>query len=758
MSTTMDQLSSTENWPASQSGESNSSNDSKPVDVCKNLENSDHKTNESSVRTYDLIAEEPEEDISQSESVEQLSESLSKLESVGNSVEMERKSNVNNNNNSFQAEARKKATVNLRNLKNDLMSRSIQTSQFSEVANLKNANAIKKQQPVKVVEPSFLNKLKKEGELQKPVYVLYPDYVLPNLDFLNEKQDDIAKVLLMPQRPAKLVSAEKKRPFSCNDLEMLKKRGFNHVRDWDSLNFLLPQEYRKLLSEVPEVSEHIKTNIKEKPSFMHNKYTKRRPLSCDLNSLNQTNVSSSSSTATQPSSGYRGSSSLLTDSQNSPAATNLNPLFVYRYDSVTSSETSFTTTTTTAPPLPLRCVSLPQGDAVPPRPPLPRGILRKGLEKGDATKRYSTYETSEEELIEDVAYKRKSFPEPYYLQRNKRFSETEDEGVDAGTSSSSLSENQENELNVKPEFLLSNISNDELAQLEEFLKISGISSSDEEHSEESLMQLRSYVSKFLSLKINQDAAEHFGGKKSVSFAEKVNVLPKYLDANKFMAPNNSPNVSAFVQQKHYQSKNLVDMPICEENEGSPNYSSPQTTPVHHHIKHSSDYNLTQKKSLVDAVSDAVDQLMHHFSSASNQMELNHLGDSCLNPTCAKIALTALCPALYAVLSDGLKPNLETSFGAITNSVWQVVEASAQQGPLTKALNELVMRINGEDVITEGLVKFNAFVFGLLNVRSLDAWASYLRTRESVLKKHYTADSLLVLSHTGARMSVQCWTI
>ena len=47
-----------------------------------------------------------------------------------------------------------------------------------------------------------------------------------------------------------------------------------------------------------------------------------------------------------------------------------------------------------------------------------------------------------------------------------------------------------------------------------------------------------------------------------------------------------------------------------------------------------------------------------------------------------------------------------------------------------------------------LVKFNAFIFGLLNVRSLDAWTSYLRTRESVLKKHYTADSLLVLSHTG----------
>lgn len=82
------------------------------------------------------------------------------------------------------------------------------------------------------------------------------------------------------------------------------------------------------------------------------------------------------------------------------------------------------------------------------------------------------------------------------------------------------------------------------------------------------------------------------------------------------------------------------------------------------------------------------------------------GDSAIDPTSAKLALTTLCPALYAVFSDGLKPCLETSFGAINNSVWQVVEASSQQGPLTKALNDLVMKINSEDVISEGLGEFN----------------------------------------------------
>ncbi|KAJ3641779.1 hypothetical protein Zmor_028257 [Zophobas morio] len=742
MSTTMDQLSSTENWPGSQSDESNCS-EGKPPETLKM--SVDQKTNESSVRTYDLIAEEPEEEMSRSESVEQLSESISKIDSVGNSFERTSpESHFNlNNNNSYLTESHKCDQKHKKAFENELMNRSIQTSQFSEITSLKNAHktSANNKQGVKVVEPSFLNKLKQEGEMQKPVYVLYPNYVLPNLDFLNEKQEDMANVLLVPQEAPNVKAALKKRPFSCNDVEMLKKKGFSHVKDWDSLNFLLPQEYKRILADVPEISEHIK------PSFAHAVKTKRRPFSCEY----AANSSSSSSTATQPSSGYRGSSTILSDSQNSPApVTNLNPLFVYRYDSVTSSEASLLNSErqrsiTTAPPLPTRCVSLQQGDHIPPRPPLPKSILRK--EKGD-NKRYSLYETSEEDLTEDTLYKRKSLQEPYFL-RTKRFSETEDEGVDAGTSSSSVDEHHESLRTTSPnhqktDFLLSNISTDELVQLEEFLKLSGISTSDnEEMTEENLMQLRSYVGKFLSLKINQEGAEHFGGKKTVSFAEKVNVLPKYLETKQFVAPNNSPNVSAFVHHKNYYTKTLVDMPICEESEGSPNYCSPQATPIH-----KQNLNLVEKRSLVNAVTDAVEQLINHFSSATNQADLNALGDSSMNPSCAKLALSTLCPALYAVLSDGLKPSLESSFGAINNSVWQVVEASAQQGPLTKALNELVMRINSEDAITEGLVKFNAFVFGLLNVRSLDAWMSYLKTRESILKKHYCKDSLLIMAHTG----------
>lgn len=754
MSTGLDHSSSqSDNWPASQSDESNISNANHapgpPKECFEDSLLMDQRPPEP-LRTYESILEEEE---SRTDATDAIDGSM--LSNNNGSMEYEkrlrsRSTSTNGNprrNNSISSSGGSGSFTKSAKLKVPihLMNKSIQTSQFeTKSAPYKlNTTTAHSKEPYRVVEPSFLNKLKQEGEVHKPVYILYPNYVLPDLDFLEK--EEVAKVFLMPHKMQK--PAPKSRPFSCNDLETLKRKGFNHVQDWDSLNFLLPAECKQILSDVPEIAHHLRTHgaRPEKPSFAKLKRASR-PVSCDCTgyeragSAERTNISSSSSTGTGPSSGYRGSSSQLSESQNSPAPqNNFNPLFVYRYDSVTSSEASLmgsekrsitTTAPSTAPPLPKRGISLPETKEVaPPRPPLPRGILRKGIEnklKAGQTKRYSMFEMNEDDILNEVQNKRHSLQDAY-LPRHKRLSETEDEGVDAGTSSSSLDEptafRSQSPL-IKHDVLFQNISTEELVQLEEFLKMSGISTSDSDDiNEESMLQLRSYVSKFLSLKINQDP-----NRKCVSFAEKVNVLPKAV-------PNNSPNVSALLQQRHQHGKALVDMPICEEGESTPEMSN-------------SPARKNSKASLIQGVSDAVEKVIQHFSAATNQTELNQLGDSQVNPQCAKAALNYLCPALYAVLSDGLKPNLETSFGAIGNSVWQVVEASAQQGPLTKALNELVMRINGEDVITEGVVKFNAFVFGLLNVRSLDAWFSYMRTRESVLKKHYEADSLLLMSHTG----------
>ncbi|CAH0673988.1 unnamed protein product [Spodoptera exigua] len=723
-------------------------------------------------------------------------------------------------------------------LEADTIDKSIQTSSM-QLSNMSQREIFK------VVEPSFLEKLK-EGDCEKPVFVLYPSYTLPDISFLNGRPNIYLNPLKVNVSPRSSESKKNrlqvkgKRPFSCNDLEMLKKKGLGHIKDWDSLNFLLPMECKQLLSEVPELMQHIKE--KEGVQKCGDKYcsaspasrSKNRPTSCDCNNLvgNTTTVSSSSSTATQPSSGYRGSSTMLTDSsaQNSPApAGAFNPLFVYRYDSATSSEASGVNNDGQRinPSIPKRSLSLAdqsripkQGELAPPRPPLPKSILRKSMDKtrksSTHTKRYSMFEM--DDLIQDPVVcmtaatehktKRRSLQEPYYLQNQtmdyrknndiaaKRLSQQfldaaekdadyneyyPDEGV--GTESS-LESGKSNELKFhrphtpplpKPrtkqmeytEFPPPGalISSADLQQLEEFLKHSGFNCLNmDEWDQNQVQKVRNQVSKFLQMKRsqeeNQRSTESSGSscnsKKSVSFAQKSEATKAESQSQlkpmedvkgvSLTTPPNSPNISAVIAQRLYQGKNLAEIPICEEAEVSPDEFG---SPLHHDARGKYDViDVSQKRALVSNVTDAVEMLIQHFSSATDQAELAFLGDSKESPVCAKIALNALCPALYAIFRDGLKENIETSFGAVNNSVWQMVEATARQGPITKSLNELVLRINSEDAVIEGLVKFNAFILGLLNAQSVDAWVSYIRTRESILAKHYSPDSLILAGCVG----------
>lgn len=129
-----------------------------------------------------------------------------------------------------------------------------------------------------------------------PVYICYPSYTLPDLRFLEQHRPK-NPVILMPQR-YKIGSGKGlyrtqtsmqcpgnngagsnnngvfhqygniprgRRPLSCNDIEELRCRDLSHVKDWPSLNFLLPKEYQAILAEIkpPEKREQRDDSEKE---------------------------------------------------------------------------------------------------------------------------------------------------------------------------------------------------------------------------------------------------------------------------------------------------------------------------------------------------------------------------------------------------------------------------------------------------------------------------------------------------------------
>uniref|UniRef100_A0A8C9NCD0 RUN domain-containing protein n=1 Tax=Serinus canaria TaxID=9135 RepID=A0A8C9NCD0_SERCA len=64
--------------------------------------------------------------------------------------------------------------------------------------------------------------------------------------------------------------------------------------------------------------------------------------------------------------------------------------------------------------------------------------------------------------------------------------------------------------------------------------------------------------------------------------------------------------------------------------------------------------------------------------ARNLVQKAQLGDSRLNPDVGHLLLHTLCPALYALVEDGLKPfQKDVITGQRKNSPWSVVEASVK---------------------------------------------------------------------------------
>ena len=77
----------------------------------------------------------------------------------------------------------------------------------------------------------------------------------------------------------------------------------------------------------------------------------------------------------------------------------------------------------------------------------------------------------------------------------------------------------------------------------------------------------------------------------------------------------------------------------------------------------------------------------------------------------------LCPALSAIMRDGLKTEVITSFGRMKTNVWRVIEAVIRQGPSFgggAATSDLVMLLNAKFPASgDDHRKFAGFVAGLL---------------------------------------------
>ncbi|KAM8800755.1 AP-4 complex accessory subunit RUSC2 isoform 2-T4 [Rhynchonycteris naso] len=159
-------------------------------------------------------------------------------------------------------------------------------------------------------------------------------------------------------------------------------------------------------------------------------------------------------------------------------------------------------------------------------------------------------------------------------------------------------------------------------------------------------------------------------------------------------------------------------------------------------------DLLQKKGLVKAVNTAVDLIVAHFGTSRDPGVKAKLGNSSVSPNVGHLVLKYLCPAVRAVLEDGLKAFvLDVIIGQRKNMPWSVVEASTLLGPSTKVLHGLYNKVSQFPELTSHTMRFNAFILGLLNIRSLEFWFNHLYNHEDIIQTHYQPWGFLSAAHT-----------
>ncbi|XP_041356371.1 uncharacterized protein LOC121373702 isoform X2 [Gigantopelta aegis] len=243
-------------------------------------------------------------------------------------------------------------------------------------------------------------------------------------------------------------------------------------------------------------------------------------------------------------------------------------------------------------------------------------------------------------------------------------------------------------------------------------------------------------------------------KKSVSFASEVSFhSPQYSPKHVTKPPR---LISQTVSSIDLQDETLT-LEIIEPQDDDPAELntlmnvSPQSSAefMGNLIEQDLTTETARKRSILLCVTQAAESLVEHFARARDPFDKLRLGSSAENPTVATLVVTRLCPALEMVIEEGMKAYLMGFhvFGKIHITPWRVAEMSSELGPYTRAVNELVRKLKLRSSLGTNKQKFFAFIVGLANLRLLDFWMGYVRSKKDIVSRVYEADSILCLSET-----------
>ncbi|XP_065146512.1 AP-4 complex accessory subunit RUSC2 [Paramisgurnus dabryanus] len=156
--------------------------------------------------------------------------------------------------------------------------------------------------------------------------------------------------------------------------------------------------------------------------------------------------------------------------------------------------------------------------------------------------------------------------------------------------------------------------------------------------------------------------------------------------------------------------------------------------------------LLHKKSMLKALSSAVDLITAHFNSSQESEEKIRLGNSSLCTSILQLVFKHLCPTIQNILQDGLKAyKLDFIIGQRRNKLWNVIEATARSGSPSRMPDSLVSVVKKCSQLSSHSIKLYVFIMDLLNFRALVFWIHHLYGCVDIVKDFYHQWGFLALA-------------
>nr|KAG5689181.1 hypothetical protein BaRGS_004015 [Batillaria attramentaria] len=223
--------------------------------------------------------------------------------------------------------------------------------------------------------------------------------------------------------------------------------------------------------------------------------------------------------------------------------------------------------------------------------------------------------------------------------------------------------------------------------------------------------------------------------------EKLEMYQRWLQERK-------PPLKSCLRKRYDRDQKARSLSLLTYNTGR---EEPPEKPPRRQNRHS----IACDDTLINVIQTA-EALVRHFAQARDPFDKVRLGSAEETPEVGAIVVTSLCPAIERVVRDGMKPFLTGLhiFGKIHLSPWRMAESSAEIGPYTRAINDLVKQLKSRANLVSHRQKFYAFLAGLLNLRLLDFWMGYISSKESIVGRFYEDDAILCVSRSRLEQKYQ----